>query len=581
MESSRGGASRPTLACAHVGACARHVARAGRRGTGARPDHAAARLHRGVHCTALSVVQGIDIASFDVDVLDVVDDEDGTGPRILVRVSGPAVDATGIAEGFSGSPVYCPAANGQVGNAGAISATVGQYGENVGLVTPIELMLGIPVRPPSSARHVPKLLRAAHPLASPLVVAGLAPPVAHLLQRAAASKRRSVIVAPAGPLGTFAPQPLVPGASMSVMLSTGAVAAGAIGTVTYRDGATLYGFGHPLDGAGRRSLLLGDAYVFTVIGNPLDTEDATSYKLAAPGHVLGTLTNDALDGVVGTVGAAPRTIPVIVTVRDRDRHRTTQQRSAVADEADVGNPAGVSALSEVAPLAIVQAITTAFDGAPAEETGRLCLRIRVRESRQLLHFCKRYVVSGQISSDLPPPLALTIASDAGNALGEIDQARFARLHVTSLAAGVTIQRGLRLATMRGARGPRTVRPGHTARIALRVRVARGPLRTIRFRLHVPSDVSAGTQTLRLSGSALQGADGGGDSLLSLLGGSGGDGPPPAQSFDEVAAVIAHLGSYDGVTAHLGGDRWQAYRDPRLRLDGSTELTLRVAGRSRR
>src|SRR4051794_16282862 len=91
-------------------------------------------VHRGLQCTARTVVQGTTISDFEVEVLDVVADQDGTGARILVRVSGAAVAGTGIASGFSGSPVYCPDANGVVGNAGAISATIGQYGEDVGLV---------------------------------------------------------------------------------------------------------------------------------------------------------------------------------------------------------------------------------------------------------------------------------------------------------------------------------------------------------------------------------------------------------------------------------------------------------------
>src|SRR4051794_14781245 len=82
-------------------------------------------VHRGMTCTARTVVHGTDISSFDVEVLDVVDGVGDVGPRILVRVSGPAVAGTGIAEGFSGSPVYCPDANGTIGNAGAISATIG------------------------------------------------------------------------------------------------------------------------------------------------------------------------------------------------------------------------------------------------------------------------------------------------------------------------------------------------------------------------------------------------------------------------------------------------------------------------
>jgi hypothetical protein len=539
-------------------------------------------IHSGLHCTALTVVQGTTISSFDIDVLDVVAAADGQGPRILVRVSGPAVDATGIAEGFSGSPVYCPDANGQIGNAGAISETVGQYGESVGLVTPIESMLGLRVHPPDSVRSAPKLLRSARPLASPLVVAGLAPPLARLLQREATAKKRAVATAPAGPLGTFAPQPLVPGASVSVMLSTGAIAAGGIGTVTYRDGPILYAFGHPMDEAGRRALMLGDAYVFTVIGNPLDVAPVlTSYKLAAPGHVLGTLTNDALDGIVGTVGSTPRSIPVTVTVRDRDRHRTLRQRTDVADETDVGNPAGASALNEIAPVAIAQAVTVAFNGAPAEETGQLCLHIHVREQHALLHFCKRYVVAGAALPDLPPALGLTAATDAGRAFTYLDLARFARLHVTSVDAGVTIERGLRLATMLDARGPRKVRPGHTARIALEVRVARGRVRTIRFRIAIPRDAPAGLQTLRLSGTDLQGNDSSSSALDSLFSvffsEGGGPEPPPAQSMDDLASSISDLADFDGVSARLGGERWPAYRDGHVRIDGDAAVTVRVAG----
>jgi hypothetical protein len=540
-------------------------------------------VHRGLHCTALTVVQGTAIASFDVDVIDVIAAAEGEDARILVRVSGPAVAGTGIAEGFSGSPVYCPDANGTIGNAGAISETVGQYGEDVGLVTPIEQMLRLPLSPPSGARSAPRLLRSARPVASPLVLSGLAPSLARLVRHAALARHRSVLTPPAGPLGTFPPQPLVPGASMSVVLSTGAVSTGALGTVTYRDGAKLYGFGHPLDGAGRRSLLLGDGYVFTVVGNPLDIEDATSYKLAAPGHVLGTLSDDALDGVVGSVGATPPTIPVRVTVRDRDLRRTLRQRTDVVDETDVGNPTGTSALAQVAPLAVAQAVTSAFDGAPADETGQLCLHVRLRERNRLLRFCKRYVLSGP-SGDAPP-LALAMASDVSDALDALDAAGFARLHVTGVTAGVTIARGLRLGTILDAHGPDTVHPGHTARIALLVRIAHGPLRTIRFRLLIPRDAPSGTHALRLAGTPLDGqGDGSGGALAALLGGNGsgeGSDPGPAQSLDEVASAIAAIGGYDGVMAKLGDDRWPAYRSPALRLDGDATLLVRLAPRHAR
>src|SRR5689334_20690914 len=54
----------------------------------------------GMDCTGETVVSGTTITSFDVHVISVVQ-APGEGARILVSVSGPAVDSTGVAEGFS------------------------------------------------------------------------------------------------------------------------------------------------------------------------------------------------------------------------------------------------------------------------------------------------------------------------------------------------------------------------------------------------------------------------------------------------------------------------------------------------
>ncbi len=58
----------------------------------------------GMNCTGYSVVQGTTISWFNVLVIAVVDGAaPGGGPGILTRVSGPAVAAAGVAEGFSGT----------------------------------------------------------------------------------------------------------------------------------------------------------------------------------------------------------------------------------------------------------------------------------------------------------------------------------------------------------------------------------------------------------------------------------------------------------------------------------------------
>ncbi|MGN6187965.1 MAG: hypothetical protein ACTHOE_03620 [Conexibacter sp.] len=542
-------------------------------------------IHRGLHCTARTVVQGTTISDFDVDVLDVVADQDGTGARILVRVSGPAVAGTGIASGFSGSPVFCPDANGAIGNAGAISATIGQYGEDVGLVTPIEQMLALPLTPPSGVRRAPKLLHAARALASPLVLSGLSPALGQLAERAALADHRTLVAAPAGPLGTFPPQELVPGASLAVAYSTGAIGAGAVGTVTFRDGDVVYGFGHPLDGAGRRALLLQDAYVFTVVGNPIDVAGATSYKLAAPGHTLGTLTNDALPGVVGKVGPAPRTVPLTVRVTDADTGARSVQRTDIADETDLGDPNGQDLLSTIASLGVAQAVMSTYDGAPSQQTGRVCLAVQLRELPQPLRSCRRHVTELPVDPESPPPLAMAMGDDLGSVLDLIAHARFRALHVTRIDVSATVERGLRLATILDAGLARhVVRPGERVGVRLRVRLLRGPLRTVRCTLRIPGDVKPGARMLRIVGTPVEGDGGGGGgggflSLLENLLGGGGDGG--AQSMGELLLRFTLLSRWDGVTAHIGGDDVRLCRSPQVRIDGRALLPVKVARARRR
>ena len=169
---------------------------------------------------------------------------------------------------------------------------------------------------------------------------------------------------------------------------------GAVGTVTYVDGQTVYAFGHELDGAGRRSLLLQDAYVYYVVNNP-DPTETPSYKLALPGHTLGTLSR-ATPRTRSSVRLGPPP-PAVPGRRDRPRPRHRPSLSLdtqVADETGVGLPLGASLVDAIAPIEVAQAATEIYDGPPANESGSMCLRIYLRESRTPLGFCNRYVGTG-------------------------------------------------------------------------------------------------------------------------------------------------------------------------------------------
>ncbi len=532
-----------------------------------------AEVQPGMRCTALSVVRGLQIASFDAEVVDVIDRGRAGMARIIVRVSGPVVEGTGLGPGFSGSPILCPDAGGVARNIGALSETIGEYGGLLALATPIESILAQPLRPP---RAMPRVI-GARSLAGPLTISGLRPSLGRAFERAARKAGRSLIASPAGASSVdFPPQPLVPGASVSVGLSSGDIVVGAIGTVSYADGPDVWMFGHPLDGAGRRALFLQDVYVHTVVNNPLAVPDVSTYKLGSPGHDLGTISSDGPNAVAGTLGALPPSFPLRVTAKDLDTGRMRSDVTTLADEGDVGLPTGGSALGMIAAAAVAEASAAILDGAPARQSGDLCIEIAVRELRTPLRACNAYAVDGGTQG----ALAGEAVADVANAVGVLESYRFGLLHPTGVEIGLRVRRGLRQAYLAGVSGPASARRGTPIALHLRLRHIGSGVTTRRIvRMRVPRDVPTGWRTLTLEGApADQGAnlaEDGGD-LGAVFGSdaSGRDDGGPA-SLKQLRARFDALARYTGVTARLGSDARRLLRDPRLRISGTTRLRLRI------
>ena len=390
------------------------------------PTMPLSQVQAGMQCTGRSVIQGTTISTFDVTVLDVAAGEAAGIGNILIQVSGPAVDATGIGPGFSGSPIYCPDAAGVQRVIGAISQSVNEYGGKIALATSIDAILGTPVDVPSrpASARMKAAIASAKPIAAPLSVSGLNAPLANALTKAAAKAGRPVLAVPAGPLGSFPVQTLQPGSAVAVGYSNGDVRTSATGTVAYVDGDRIWVFGHELEGNGRRALLLQDAYVYKIINNPLQIGAiASTYKLAASGHDLGTISNDGFSAVAGRIGVFPHTVPITRDRRRRGRQdaQRRQHRSA-ADEAAVDLPSGGSWTSAVAPLAVAQAASSVLGSVPGRLTGEMCARITVAEIKKPLRFCNRYVsASGGQSEDGGSSNA--VLSGAANDLGSRARAR--------------------------------------------------------------------------------------------------------------------------------------------------------------
>jgi hypothetical protein len=533
-------------------------------------------VRSGMRCTVRSVVHGTTISTFDATVLDVVDgDPAGEDARVLVRLSGPAIADGGIGPGFSGSPVTCPDAGGRPRVMGALSEGIGDYGNDVALATPIEEMLGQPVRPVEGNRARRRLGARTRPLAA-LTIAGLPRSLRGFVERAARRAGRTVIVTPGGPpTARYAPPPLVPGASVAAGISTGSLALASVGTVTYRDGNDLWAFGHSLDDAGLRSLFLQDAYVYGVIGNPVGSADAQTYKLAAPGHVRGALTGDGPNAVAGTLGAGPRAVTVVQQVRDRDTGRTVSLRTLVADEVDLGDPDGTSPLTLIAGLGTASVGTSAFRGGPADQSGRVCARITLRETKRPLRFCDRYAARGLGGADAPGAVPLAAADDITNAIGLVEGASFARLHVNGIRVELAVERGLRLLRLVSARVPVAAHAGRRIRVRVRLRRSSGAVVTRTVALRVPKGLGPGRRRLVLAGAAPSAVPNYDDQLADELGGGGTPAVLPG-SLPQLVRAVAGLQRFDGLRARFATrPATRAYRDPDELITGRLLLRLRV------
>jgi hypothetical protein len=540
-------------------------------------------VRSGMRCTGLSVVRGTEVSSFDVEVLDVIADDPATGgPRLLIRVSGPAVDATGIGPGFSGSPVICEGRY-----AGAISEGVGSYGNLVVLATPIEeILTARPTQTPRSARSAPRIARAARPLLGPLTVGGVSSGTHRLLARAARRAGRVVLAAPPGPFGGFPAQDLRPGAAVSAAISSGDVNIAVVGTVAYRDGDQLYAFGHALDGIGRRALFMQDAYVFGVIGNPIGVPDigAVTYKLTSSGgHPLGTFSNDAIAAVGGRVGAGPPAIPLRVSARERGGGTVTLD-SLLADEREFGLGAGMAFVAPIAATTAVDRLLRTFE--PSTMTA--CVRFRVRQLRRPIGFCNPYFDIFEAMGDI------------GTAADLVDSFDLAPLHIRGAAVSLAVKRGVADDVVVGADALGRARPGSKLPVRVTLQRRGGGRRTVTIRVPVPRDLRPGRRTLVLSGNGFAEDPGFIVELIEEeLGGAGSipgrgaarsaqAGSTPnrraarsaqsaRRSVRRLARRVASLKRPLGIEARFGRrERRVVLRSDQVRFDGRVKLRLRVS-----
>jgi hypothetical protein len=271
-----------------------------------------------------TVFEGTRVDTFSVSILGVVRAYRPGASLIMGRAMNPTLEKTGIIAGMSGSPVYV---NGRL--IGAISYTWGFLKEPLAGITPIAEMLDIlpgpQGRPPSqederlgasdpqggaSPDDAGFPLETMRPITTPVMISGFTAEAMRFLDPLWRDRGFAAIPAGAPVRGQTSCDSIVGGSPLGVQLVKGDWNAAALGTVTYRDGKRVLGFGHPFLSMGWVDFPMTGAEVTTIMPSL-----QISNKVGSATMPCGTLVADRMTGVAGEFGAVPAMIPVRVDVR--------------------------------------------------------------------------------------------------------------------------------------------------------------------------------------------------------------------------------------------------------------------------
>ncbi|NLI01383.1 MAG: hypothetical protein GX446_18045 [Chthonomonadales bacterium] len=473
-----------------------------------------AQIRPGMKGYGLTVFHGSKIERFDVTVVAVVRNGSLIAPghdMILIRMSGGPMTQRGanLIRGMSGSPIYL---NGKC--IGAFSQGEPTTKEPLGGVTPIMDMLEawdpklperieartsdttrprvVELRPPirCGQRTIRRIAFDSRerswatastlhlrPCTGMVTFTGGSPRMLRRVKELLEPYGVDVMQAPAGRSGSVGGGSLQPGAAFATLLMKGDVETGATGTVTYRRGNRLLGFGHPFLGMGPINAPICPATVHDVY--PLN---AGSYKISTPGPVLGMTQQDRPFGVSGVVGQKPSMIPITVNVDDRTTGRARVYRmdavwhpNLTAGLVSLGVGSAIADMHGT-PGPVMARIETVVE---AEELGRIERRNFAYDARAV-------------------DLAATADLDA--ILNVVTNNPFGPLSVRSAAVSCVIEAGRRTATLeRVAVKSNRYEPGDTVQVEVTLRPYRGEPVVRSTSLVIPEATPAGQVTLTVRG----------------------------------------------------------------------------------
>lgn len=275
---------------------------------------------------------------------------------------------------------------------------------------------------------------------------------------------------------------LQPGSPVGVAMSIGDFTFGSMGTVTAVDGNRVLAFGHSYTHRGNVNYFMTDADVISTIHGP-----TSGMKLGNVQGIIGRVNQDRQDGIGGILGQFPQTVPVIVTVHDKDTGREITYNTMVAYDEEV--------LAALAPVVVYSSINTTLDRQDAS-TASLQFSLRSSYGKDgLISRRNMFYDGGDVAKVAVTELNDILAVILGNKEKEAD--------MLDLKVDVTIDKGRKTATLVSAvPSKQEVVPGEEITFDTTIKPYRGEKIKLSVPYKVPEHQQPGQLALDVYGGGL-------------------------------------------------------------------------------
>jgi len=451
-----------------------------------------------------TVFSGTQIEEFQVEILGVLKQARPRGDIILARFSGGPLAQSGLIQGMSGSPIYI---EGKLIGAQAYGWAFST--QPIGGITPIEEMLDLwhrmdadqwrgqkDIRAPDQLLDfefgmeevlLPGQLWADHaqlpaarppalvPLETPVMLSGFDQRV--VAQMAPFFEKYGMTPIQAGSMAQeeSLTVSLEAGVSLAVQLVRGDISVSALGTLTYREGDRIIGFGHPMFYAGDVNFPITGAYVHSVMPS-----QAISFKLASVTKELGVLRQDRRSGVAGNIGQNPSMIPIRLAVHYQDGAESEKFFFEIIDN-KFFSPGLVTWTTLNALLTTGKAV------------GDVTMAL---DARIAIHGYPDLEVKNLFAGATPQTI---LAKELGEIIGLLLQNDLEEVSLREFSLDISVENRRRTARISSARANKqTVRPGEEVQLTVFLEPYRGEEQTLRTTIRVPDDAPEGELVLRIS-----------------------------------------------------------------------------------